>query len=321
MEKFAIIDLGTNTFNLLLLRVDAPQDVSSVRVEHMERHGVRLGEGGINEQRILPEASDRAVKTLRYFTELAEKHGVPDKNIVATGTSAVRNADNRQDFLHRVNKETGLRIQVLDGQQEASLIYEGVCQALSLKEENSMIVDIGGGSVEYIICSSRGVLWQKSIEMGGQRMMELFHRHEPILPSECRQLEEYFDKMLPELLEAIACYSPVELIGSSGTFETLAAIYERKIGYEPDTESRSSFWLPVGQFELIHSQLVKNNLEERLIVPGMIPLRAKMIVVASCLVKYLVKQMQTDMIRISSYALKEGVMKRVIEGSGFGNPI
>lgn len=301
--KKAFIDLGTNTFHLLIV------EVPSKKIHEKLSDAARLGAGGINQQIITPEAIERATKVLREFKELADQHGIMPENIIATATSAVRNATNGVVFTNRVKQETGISILVISGDEEATLIYEGVQQAIRI-DQPSLIVDIGGGSVEFIIANPEGVLWQQSFEIGGQRLMELFMKTDPISAKAIERLNTYFLENLLDLTNAIHQYKPTTLIGSSGSFDSLNAIYQLKeFGTLPPTDV-IGFDYPIEAFKAAYEQLVFRNRTERMQIAGMVELRVDMIVVAVCLIRFLIETYRIPSIKISSYALKEGLMNR-----------
>ncbi|BDD08132.1 hypothetical protein FUAX_05640 [Fulvitalea axinellae] len=308
-EKVAIVDLGTNTFNLLVAEFQSGNMDMLVN----ERVGVRLGEGGISERRITSQAMERAFSTLENFRDTLAGYGIgPDKAILV-GTSALRNASNADSFIKETHKRTGFTVHTVDGDREAYLIHEGVKRALRLSDDISLIIDIGGGSVEFIFCNESRVFWQRSLEIGAQRLIEKFQRHDPIRPEEIKELEAYLEKELTGVLEVARRFPPVEFIGSSGSFDTLAEVYEASKGILAQPH-RTAFNLPTTEFELCYQTLVNKNRGERLRVPGMIPLRVDLIVVASCLIRFLLREIPVNNIRVSTYALKEGLMYMISEG-------
>lgn len=302
--KKAFIDLGTNTFHLLIVEVPSKEIHEKLSI------ATQLGKGGINQKIITPEAIERATKVLREFKEFTNQHGVLPENITATATSAVRNANNGNDFTDRVLKETGIKIQVISGDEEATLIYEGVKQAVEIKEP-SLIVDIGGGSVEFIIANAEGVLWQQSFEIGGQRLMELFMKTDPISAKAVERLNSYFLESLLPLTNAIHQYRPITLIGSSGSFDTLNAIYQLKT-FGVLSTNEIGFNYPIEAFKEAYELLVFRNRSDRMKIPGMIELRVDMIVVAVCLIRFLIETHDIKRINVSNYALKEGLMGRSV---------
>lgn len=303
-DRVGIIDLGTNTFHLLI--VEKNEHHTHV-LFHVSR-AARIGEGGINRQVITEAATGRALEVLRYFREQLDAHGVEPQKAFAFGTSAIRNAQNRDEFCETVQQETSIQIQIIDGNQEARYIYQGVAKALDLGEEASMIVDIGGGSVEFIIGNGKQIFWQQSFEIGGQRLMEKFMRTDPLSQADRKRLYNYFEEQLIPLTNAVHQYAPTALVGSSGSFDTLVDMdYFHRTGAGP-TPEQTGFDLPLEEFYRSYELLLTSNHDERLAIPGMIPLRVNMIVVAICLIEYLLRTHGIKHIRVSSYALKEGVL-------------
>ncbi len=297
----SIIDLGTNTFHLLI----AEQQQGSYRILYRDKQAVRLGQGGINQNKITDSGVTRAIRTLKLFKEKIDLYA--SSNILAYGTSALRNALNQKEVIQKIKQETGISITVISGDQEAELIYFGIHYGLKLGEEKSLIIDIGGGSVEFIIGNASGIEWKRSIEIGGQRLMELFQKHDPILPEEIKTLDQYFNSVLSDLFEALETIQPKTLIGSSGTFDTLSDIYCLKNGinqHEDDPETPLTF---EGFYE-IYRELIFKNRDQRMAMPGMIELRVDMIVVSCCLIRYLIEHYSFQTIRVSGYSLKEGAL-------------
>lgn len=306
MRKIAVIDLGTNTFHILIAQAVA----DSVEVLHREKIAVKIGEGGINEKVILKKAQTRAIAALKHFKEIADRFAVTE--IYATATSAIRNARNSKKITDKIFQETGIRVQVISGEEEAELIYCGVKNALKLSQEKSLIMDIGGGSIEFIIADHQRSYYKQSFEIGAQRLLDLFHYHDPMLPEEVSRLDTFLEEKLLPLHQAIEKLKPRTLIGSSGSFETLSDIYcqAQEIGRHPDA---TEYPLTIPSFYEIFQDLLKKNREERLLIPGMIPLRVDMIVVACCLIRFVLERYQLGNIRVSAYALKEGLLDLVLQ--------
>lgn len=301
-ERIAIIDLGTNTFHLLV--------TEGMKTIHEERRAVRIGLGGINKGIITKEGLDRAIHCLRDYRKTANSMGID--RIHAIGTSALRNATNSKEAITIISEETGIKVQIISGDREAELIYEGIRSGMNLGNNLSMIIDIGGGSVEFIIANNAGINWKQSIEAGGQRLIELFHRHDPILQDEIESIRKYLDEKLSGVLAAIIEYRPKVLIGSSGSFDTLSEIWCLKNGmaYFPSAETP----LTMDGFRSISRELILKNREERMLMPGMIELRVDMIVVAVILIEHLITKAFFEQIRVSGYSLKEGVRHRILSG-------
>jgi len=310
--KKAIIDLGTNTFQLLIVE----QDGINYKTILEESYAAKIGMGGISSGIITEEGIQRGIKGLQCFQQVFEKEGVTNKNILATATSAVRNAKNGDEFCQRVFNETNIRIQVISGDEEATLIYEGVKLGMDIGLEPSMIMDIGGGSVEFIICDKNRIMYKQSFEIGGQRLMDKFMISDPISPRSIGALRDYLEEQLLPLTNAVHQYAPVCVIGSAGSFETLIDMfYMKTYGYLP-LPKQISFELPLTEFYDSFLKLVIKNHEERLAIVGMKELRVDMIVVGVCLIDFVLKRFDIQQIKVSNYALKEGVLSNLLGRNG-----
>uniref|UniRef100_UPI0040470F08 Ppx/GppA phosphatase family protein n=1 Tax=Algoriphagus sp. TaxID=1872435 RepID=UPI0040470F08 len=196
------------------------------------------------------------------------------------------NATNGPDFVNRVREQLGIQIHVISGDEEAQLIYEGIHFSGALDERTTLMMDIGGGSVEFIIGNAQEAFWKQSFEIGGQRLLDAFHYHDPILPEEVEKLEEYCGEKLQPLLAAIAIHKPSGFVGASGTFDTLIDMYYATL-LQCKLTGQHVFELPVSDFYQLFQLLVTKNRAERLGIPGMIAMRVDMIVVASCLIDFI----------------------------------
>jgi exopolyphosphatase/guanosine-5'-triphosphate,3'-diphosphate pyrophosphatase len=306
-KKAAVIDMGTNTFHLLLVELHGKE----FKTIYKEKIAVKLGQGGITQNQITPEAEKRALHTLEHFKNLID--GETIDQIFAFATSAVRNATNGPDFVHKVKEQLGIQIHVISGEEEAQLIYEGIHFSGALDQRTSLMMDIGGGSVEFIIGNAQEVFWKRSFEIGGQRLLDAFHYHDPILPEEVEKLEQYCGEKLQPLLEAIATYQPNGFVGASGTFDTLIDMHYATM-LQCKLTGEHVFELPVTDFYQLFQLLVTKNRAERLLIPGMIAMRVDMIVVASCLIDFILQHVQVESIRCSHYSLKEGAVSRMLSG-------
>jgi exopolyphosphatase/guanosine-5'-triphosphate,3'-diphosphate pyrophosphatase len=304
--KIAIIDMGTNTFHLMLTEVTS----SKYEIFHKERVAVKIGEKGINKGQIKPDAWDRAITTLIDFKKKVDDRGIT--KIFATATSAIRNASNGEELSNEIEKQTGIEIEIISGEKEANLILLGVRKALHLGKEKNLIMDIGGGSIEFILANNEHTFWLKSFEIGGQRLVEKFHHHDPIISDEISNLHAYFKSELEDLSEQCKLHKPQTLIGCAGTFDTLSDIYCATINKTND-QFQSEYPLPLDAFTDIFEDLLKKSRNERLAIPGMIEMRVDMIVVACLLVDYIIQTMNIKNLRVSAYALKEGVLFDSIE--------
>lgn len=300
-ERTAIIDLGTNTFHLLI----AEQVKEQYAFIYRERLAVRLGQRGINEGIIQPDAIDRAIRALSSFRTTIDQYDATA--IFAFGTSALRNAKNGNEVVAAFKEKAGIDVSIISGDREAELIFMGVRSGLALGDDYSLVMDIGGGSVEFIIGNQKEIVWKQSFEIGAQRLLEMFHHTDPIPLQEIDQLNRYFVAQLSPLFNALAQWKPETLIGSSGTFDTLSDIYCIKHNLNKGTEDIETPLTLHGFYDIYAELLIKDR-QARMAIPGMIEMRVDMIVVACCLINFLLGQYSFKQIRVSTYALKEGIL-------------
>ncbi|MGE0076870.1 MAG: hypothetical protein AB7S48_03330 [Bacteroidales bacterium] len=297
----AIIDLGTNTFNLLVAQSNGN---SKYNIIHESKLPVKLGEGGLTKKIITPEAWERGINAIEKHLETAKSFSA--EQYFAFATSATRNATNGHEFAEEIRKRFGLNVDIIDGKREATLIYKGVKQAIDLGNECNLIVDIGGGSNEIILANSNEVFWLHSFDLGVSRLKQIFNPSDPINPEQAISIENYIINELKPLLNAVEMYKPTRIVGSSGSFDSFRNILEQagKIEITPKAWAK----IPVNEYIDLHKRLIVSNREERLNIKGLDPFRVDFIVLASIFVFYLVSQFKIGSMYQSEYALKEGFL-------------
>jgi exopolyphosphatase / guanosine-5'-triphosphate,3'-diphosphate pyrophosphatase len=301
--------MGTNTFHLLL----AEADKQGYHITYRDRLAVKIGKGGINQGVITPEGLNRALLAMQSFRNVIDQNGGVSE-IYAFGTSALRTASNRDEVKAKIRELTGIDINIISGDEEAQFIYEGVKAALGLGDERSLIIDIGGGSVEFIIGNHDRIYWKQSLEIGAQRLIEQFQKNDPITAKEILDLDVHFRKELQPVFLALERYPAHILVGSSGTFDTLSDIFcaRHEIMKTPEEVETP---LSLEGFYEIYEELIQKNRQQRMEIPGMIEMRVDMIVVACCLIRFLLETWSFNRIRVSTYSLKEGVLASLIQRS------
>lgn len=305
MTRIAVIDLGTNTFNILIA------DVYGEKFTRIfsEEIPVKLGEGGINAGLITPEAWSRGIKAIQYIQKRITQFNC--SKVKAVATSAIRSASNGPDFKLGIKTEIGIDVEVIDGNREAELIYKGVRKAVKLNSV-SLIMDIGGGSVEFIICDNDHIYWKNSYPVGAARLKEKFHHSDPITNTEIQRIEQHLNESLTGLFEQCNTYNPQCLIGSAGAFETFAELVSIRFNHQY-TKDDSEFTFNLSQFFKITDTLLNSDRSLRENMPGLIPFRVDMIVAATVLTKYILGRIRMKSLKLSSYALKEGVLTTEME--------
>jgi len=293
--RVAVIDLGTNTFNLLIADVHE----AGFSIVHNSKEGVALGMGGINEKRIAPEALERALKAFEEFNQICTKYNA--ESIRAIGTSAVRDAVNSDDLIQEVYRRFGIQIDIVDGLEEAQLIYEGVSWSYDFNEP-SLIMDIGGGSTEFI----RGYLGEElqfcSLNIGVSRVAQLFDFSDPFTLDDQQFLWNWFEDKSTELDKFNPCST---LVGASGSFETFYEMVHKKpfpVGSEPIHINRK-------ELDETLEWIIQSTLKQREVHPYIISFRRRMAPIAALKTKWILEKFNIQEIIISPYSLKEGALK------------
>ncbi|MBC7410912.1 MAG: exopolyphosphatase [Bacteroidia bacterium] len=302
-QNIAIIDLGTNTFNLLIATVSE----HNTTIVHTTKQAVQLGKSTIGQNIINSEAQHRAIKALQYFVLKCKEYKVTSINAFAT--SAVRTATNCTEFCKAVKATTNIDIQVIDGLQEAEYIYQGVRKAVNMPiTSNTLIMDIGGGSTEFIICNSTAVLWKQSYNIGIARLLAKFEPQEILTSNQKETILQYLKEQLTTLTEAIHLHQPTTLIGSSGSFDTFADML-LLAQYQPIlTPTQTNYTFDIADLKQLFTTLYTSTYAQRLAINGMLALRAEMIVLAALCTEYIIDEYNFEHMQLSTYALKEGVL-------------
>jgi exopolyphosphatase/guanosine-5'-triphosphate,3'-diphosphate pyrophosphatase len=298
----AIIDLGTNTFHLLIAEVREGNIIEHKKIQIP----VKIGEGGINQKTIAPPAFQRGLDALKTFRETLTQFGIG--TITAHGTSAIRDADNGPDFILEARTQFDINITMLSGEEEAELIYNGVSHAFPLPESNVLVMDIGGGSVEFIIGNKNTILWKKSYPIGAARLVERFHKTEPISDEELITLQSYIVHNIIDLRDAIHEFPTTTLIGSAGSFETLSEVLQKDLQIPHIQSWEHADEISLEAFLSFYQTITTRNAEERAKLHGMADFRVEMIVVATILMDIIIKRFGIKRMIASHYSLKEGLL-------------
>ncbi len=302
----AVMDLGTNTFHLLIAHGDAanPEELYHTTVP------VRLGEGGINNGIIQPAAYKRGVDTMVQFHEQIREFKAEHVNAIAT--SALRSAANSKDFIDEVKAKTGIEIETVNGDREAKYIYEGVKAGNCLSKQNSLILDIGGGSVEFILGNDEQIIWKQSFEIGAARMLDKFHKTDPIPGASIQEMNNYLEQTLSSFFDGIKAIEIANIIGSSGAFETFAEVIELQKGNEFELKKNRKYKFAPQEFINITDWLIASSHADRESTKGIIPIRVDMIVSASLITRFVMKKLAISEVTMSTYSLKEGVLAEAL---------
>ncbi len=300
MKRFAVIDLGTNTFHLLIAGRKSESEFIEI---YRERIYVRLGQSGINV--LSKSALKRAYEAMRKFRRIVDLFEAIE--VRAFATAAFRTAQNSDILIRRIAREFDIKVEIISGQEEARLIYEGVKYGGALQRDDNLIMDIGGGSVEFIIGSKEHVIWSSSLPIGASILTNQFHLTDPISKLDSCALRLHLKEELKPLSQILNNHTFNTLIGSSGTFDVLGEALEV-------VEHLGQYKvLRVQDFSAFRSEIEQLSYEERVAHPSIPENRADLIVVALILLDEVISLNPDFKFLIASpYALKEGMIVDMI---------
>lgn len=288
----AVIDLGTNTFNLLIAEIDS----GKLDYIYSEKVPVLLGMGGINEGYIAVDAMERAKSALSQFKLKCDEKNV--ELIQGIGTSALRGAYNANELVRYALEALNIPISIISGQDEAKLIYKGVkwCHPIHYP---TLIMDIGGGSTEFIYANKAGMIAAESLDIGVSRIYQLLDKPLEYSTEHIQQINDYLEAQKSNFFES---FSSSILVGSSGSFETIFEMIH-KMNF-PTTGH--SFELPLDQVLEKLDWLISSTLEERMNNEWIVSIRKKMMPIAAMKMKWIILMMNIQRVYVSPYSLKEG---------------
>lgn len=300
--RIAAVDVGSNSIHMVVAQVEAD---GRFHVLDRAKEMVRLGRRTLSKGRLSPQAIDAGVRTLAAFRTLAERQGVT--RITAVATSAVREAVNGGDFIKKVQDDVGLRVKVIPGREEARLIYLGVRHAVDLSGKPTLIVDIGGGSVEFILIEGGEPVSLESFKIGVARLSERFFRSDPPKPDEVGALERALADQLDPMLNEFRKRGVRRVVGTSGTLLNLVAIAGHQRGEPPDLHL-NNFAATAAEIGKVRRLLLRASRDERLRIKGLDAKRADLIVAGAVLTGYVLARLGAKQLVACTWALREGVL-------------
>ena len=298
--RIAAIDIGTNSIHMIVVRV---RPDLSFEVIDREKDMVRLGAGGLDGRSLTPSAMTTALQTLAKFKRVADSHKVDE--IVAAATSATREADNGGDFIAEVDRQTGIRIRVISGTEEARLIHLAAGYGVDVGGTTAVVIDIGGGSVEVTLGSASHLTLGKSFKTGVIRLTERFVKTDPLSAHDERRLVKHLNKEMGAYLDQLAARGFDRVIGTSGTILSLGALAAGDDGAPGDLRNRR---VSAKALHRLRKRLVDANIETRLAIPGMDPRRADLSVAGSVLFDTILRRLGADEFTLCDLALREGLV-------------
>ena len=300
--RIAAIDIGTNSIHMIVVQV---RPDLSFEVVDREKDMVRLGAGGLDGRNLTPTARTAALQTLTKFKRLAESHKVDE--IVAAATSATREAENGGDFIAEVDRETGIRVRVITGTEEARLIHLAAGYGVDVGGTTAVVIDIGGGSVEITLGTATQLTIGKSFKAGVIRLTERFVKTDPLAGRDERKLVKHLNRLMGATLDEIAARGFARIIGTSGTILSLGALALTDGTTLPPADLRNRR-VSAKALHRLRKRLVAENLEQRLHIPGLDPRRADLSVAGAVLFDTIVRRLGADEFTLCDLALREGLV-------------
>ena len=310
MKRIAIVDFGTNTFNLLVVEVHPKQPSittpTALNPVFTNKYPALLGKGGFKMAILTKDALDRSRLTLSQIANDIAKSGV--EQVFGFATSAVREAKNGSEFVLLAQK-FGIQVEVLSGDQEAALICDGVRQSFDMGGDFHLVMDIGGGSTEFIIANRDEIVWKNSYLLGVARIKELFATTDPVSAEKIVEIETYLSKVLSDLFSELEKHSNITLIGSSGSFDT----FFEMLHPQQYQEGLTHWQFDQPTFLSLLEKLIDSHYSDRLKMKGLLELRAEMIPLAALLTRFVLENGNIKGVGASTYSLKEGVLNYIQE--------
>lgn len=305
MAKHCAIDIGTNSTRLLI----AEGQGNFLKPFLLEIEVTRLGQG-VDKDRVLKlEAMERTIDALKKFRAKADSQGVATLQVVAT--SAVRDSVNKQEFVDKVARETGLQVEIIPGEEEAQLTYWGAVADLKWPSGNILVFDLGGGSTEFIVGNENGIKTLASVDIGAVRMTEAFLHSNPVLEVEYFAMKEHIRQSLAPFFSQIKDYQVELLLGVGGTATSLAAMDQKLRPYDPNKVHGYSVSLDT--VKKLAEKLQNSTIEERQTIPGLHPKRADIILGGVAVVEAILESLSLGKLLVSENDLLLGTIYRLLK--------
>ena len=296
----AAIDIGTNSFHMVVAR-GLPD--GGFEVITTEKEMVRLGQGSGEMKQLAADAIDRGVAALARMAAVAATH---DAQVTAVATSATREAENRQEFIDRARAETGIEVEVISGFEEARLIHLGVLQALPVYDKRLLLVDIGGGSTEFLVGQGSTVIGARSVKLGAIRLTERFFADGEVTAKAVKKCRAWVRSTLAAAAHDLGAEPHEVAIGSSGTISAIAAMISA--ARDETVRDLNGVSFSAKELDRLIDELINTTADERRKIPGLDARRVDIIVGGSLLLAEAFEAFDISSMTVSGYALREGVL-------------
>lgn len=303
-KNLAAIDIGTNSFHLVVAEI---VDINRFKVLTREKEVVRLGTGSKDMKYLDKDAMKRGIKTLKRYKIVCENFNAV---IRAVATSATREALNRNEFINNVYEETGIRIEVVSGYEEARLIYLGVLQALPVYKKKILLIDIGGGSTEFVIGKEGVVAFGQSIKVGAVRLTNKYFQNGVVKQKSIDDARTFVRSSINPIVRVLRDEKFELVVGTSGTITNIGQmIIENKFSKNGDTDNMNNFNYSSESLKKISKKILNADSPAlRKELPGLDPKRIDIISAGVIILEQIFKELNLSSINVSNFALREGVI-------------
>jgi exopolyphosphatase/guanosine-5'-triphosphate,3'-diphosphate pyrophosphatase len=299
--RLAGIDIGTLTCRLLIADLLPGGQLREVQ---SARRILRLGEGVDQTKRLSDAAMDRVLQCLREWRQIIDAAHV--EAAVAVATSAVRDAENRDEFLDRVKREAGFDVELISGEEEARRTMLGIRSGLSHGVTDVLALDIGGGSTEFILDRSGQSPVVRSIDIGVVRLCERLLHHDPPTDDEERQAREWVARETKAAVAGMGNYQTATFVGTAGTVTSLAAMAQKLPAYEP--ARIHNYKLQLDTIQELEQTLLSRKKADRIGLPGLENGREEVIAAGTILIRTIMETLGMESVLVSDLGLREGVL-------------
>lgn len=305
--RLAALDMGSNSFHLLVVQVR--EDGGFLPLTR-EKEMLRLGDVVTRHGLITPEAEERAVAAVRRLRGLADAAGAQE--LVVCATSAIREAANSGEVVDRIRQETGVRVRVIGGMEEARLIFRAVQASILIDPGPALALDLGGGSMEIMVGDSASLHWARSVKLGVARLTAELVRHDPPSTGDLKRLEKRVDEVLEPLAGEVTARGPRMVVGTSGTFCTLVRMIEaRRAGALPTSVNQLT--VSREDIDALAEELARTPVAARRRMPGLDERRADLILAGAVIAQGALRLFGGDGLTAGDWALREGMVLDAID--------
>ena len=303
-KKLAAIDIGTNSFHLVVVELS---ENGKFEIVDSEKEVIRLSEGSSGDIKIITEESiQRAINALKKLSGIAKSHNA---EIKAVATSAVRESTNKVDFLKRVFHETGVKIEVISGIEEGRLIYMGVLQSVPIFNKRVLCIDIGGGSTEFIVGYKGKILYADSLKLGAVRLTKKFFPDSKVSTSAVKECTKWVEGMLSPIARIISNYKIDLVVGSSGTIMSAGIMIKSLEEGNSSLSILNNYQFSIDSLKKIRKNILsKKTTDQRKKIKGLDEKRADIIPAGIVILSTIFEQLEFAEMTISGYALREGII-------------